>query len=153
MSRAQNTASVRACRERGVPSRTCSAPGTRLRHAVDETPEASMRARIVDGAMSKRAVSPTRLPAAGVRRPPGRRVDVEPDAARAGDVVRARRRDVERPRCQLPRDRGGVAGRPSRRVALISSAAAPATCGALADVPTIAMPGQTSVEAGATTRA
>ena len=43
----------------------------------------------------------------------------------------------------------GSVGWPAARARWISSAAAPATCGAEADVPTIARPGETVVEAGA----
>ena len=45
----------------------------------------------------------------------------------------------------------GSLGWPAARSRCMSSAAAPAAWGADAEVPTIAMPGQTAVEAGATT--
>ncbi len=45
----------------------------------------------------------------------------------------------------------GSLGCPAARSRCMSSAAAPAACGAEADVPTIATPGQTAVDAGATT--
>ena len=43
----------------------------------------------------------------------------------------------------------GSLGSPAARARWIRSAAAPATCGAEAEVPTIASPGETVVEAGA----
>ena len=83
-----------------------------------ETPEASM-VPASSTAMSKRAVSPDRLAGGRRRRDPGRRVDVEPDAARAGDRVRAR---AARCRGRSPisslRDRVGVAGLAGGAVAL-----------------------------------
>jgi hypothetical protein len=45
----------------------------------------------------------------------------------------------------------GLLGCPAARSRCMSRAAAPAACGAEADVPTIATPGQTAVDAGATT--
>ena len=61
--------------------------------------------------------------------------------------------DVERARLSSAVIVSGSLGCPAARSRWISSAAAPATCGAEADVPTIARPGDTVVEAGATARA
>ena len=109
------------------------------------------RARLVDlrcrSAPSRRPAAP----AAGQSRRHDGRVEVEPERPAARDLVRARRaRCRARSTSSSAAIVSGSLGCPAARSRCISSAAAPATCGAEADVPTIARPGHTAVEAGAT---
>ena len=106
-------ARARGCPGAGAAGRPPRPP--RRRRSRRRTPRSCRRRR----RRCRSATIARRAAPAGRRgRDPGRRIEVEPDAARAGDHVGARRREVEGARDQLPGDRVGVARLAGRPIAL-----------------------------------
>ena len=137
-----------ACRGAGAGCPATSAAAT----PSIETPEASMVPRVVDVDVEARRCRPTGCPADGA-------VEIHVGGSRSsrmrpapvtssgpGGAMSSALADQLASRSCRDRSAG-----PAARSRCISRAAAPAACGADAEVPTIAMPGQTAVEAGATT--